>query len=68
LSCEHKRLPVLLGLDEFLEGIIYSRQYGITLYDAAYIVLAKKMGCPFITADKILYKKIKGLKEVRILG
>ena len=57
-----------LGLDEFLEGIILSRQYGITLYDAAYIVLAKKMGCPFITADKILYKKVKGLKEVRILG
>jgi predicted nucleic acid-binding protein len=56
------------GLDEFLEGIILSRQYGITLYDAAYIVLAKKMGCPFITADKILYKKVKGLKEVRILG
>jgi predicted nucleic acid-binding protein len=56
------------GLDEFSEGIILSRQYGITLYDAAYIVLAKKMGCPFITADKILYKKVKGLKEVRILG
>ena len=57
-----------LGLDEFLEGIILSRQYGITLSDATYIVLAQKMGCPFITADKILYKKVKGLKEVRMLG
>jgi predicted nucleic acid-binding protein len=56
-----------LGLDEFLEGIILSRQYGITLYDAAYIVLARKLGCPFVTADGRLYKKVKGLKEVRIL-
>ena len=56
-----------LGLNEFIEEVILSRQYGITLYDAAYIVLARKLGCPFVTADRRLYKKLKALKEVRIL-
>jgi len=56
-----------LGPDEFLEGMILSRQYGITLYDAVYIVLARKLGCPFVTSDRRLYRKVKGLKEVRIV-
>jgi len=56
-----------LGLDEFLEGIVLSRRYGITLYDAASIVLARKLGCPFVTADRGLYTKTKGLKEVKIV-
>ena len=55
------------GLDEFLEGITLSRQYGITLYDAAYIGLARRLGCHFVTADGRLYRKIKGLREVRVL-
>jgi len=55
------------GLDEFLEEMILARQYGITLYDAAYIVLARKLGCPFVTSDRRLYRKVKGLKEVRIV-
>ncbi len=38
---------------------------GITLYDAAYIVLARKSGCPFVTSDRSLYKKVKKLKELR---
>ncbi|MBM4308940.1 MAG: type II toxin-antitoxin system VapC family toxin [Deltaproteobacteria bacterium] len=56
-----------LGLDEYLEGIALSRQYGITLYDAVYVVLAKKLGCPFVTSDRNLYKKLKDLKELRIV-
>ena len=56
-----------LGLDEFLEGITLSRQYGITVYDAAYVGLARRLGCLFVTADSRLYKKIKGLRGVMIL-
>jgi predicted nucleic acid-binding protein len=56
-----------LGLDEFLEGIILSRQYTITLYDAAYVVLAKKLGCPFVTSDRSLYEKVKKLKGLRMV-
>ena len=56
-----------LGLDEFLEGIILSRQYTITLYDAAYVVLARKLGCPFVTSDRSLYEKVKKLKGLRMV-
>jgi predicted nucleic acid-binding protein len=56
-----------LGLDEFLEGLTLSRQYGITLYDAAYIVLARKLGCPFFTSDRSLYEKVKRLRELRLV-
>ena len=56
-----------LGLDEFLEGITLSRQYGITVYDAAYVGLARRLECLFVTADRRLYKKIKGVRGVMIL-
>ena len=56
-----------LGLDEFLEGIILSRQCEITLYDSAYVVLARKLGCPFVTSDRGLYEKVKRLKGLKLL-
>lgn len=56
-----------LGLDEFLEGIILSRQCGITLYDAAYVLLARKLGCPFVTSDRRLYERIKRLKGLKLV-
>lgn len=55
------------GIDEFLAGIALSRQYNITFYDAAYISLAKRLKCSFITADKKLYEKIKELEGARLL-
>jgi predicted nucleic acid-binding protein len=56
-----------LGLEEFLNGITLSKRYRITLYDAAYIELARKLKCNFLTFDKKLYEKVKGLKEVKLL-
>lgn len=55
------------GLEEFLIGIALSRQYKISLYDAAYIELAKRLNCNFITADRRLYEKTKGIKAVGLL-
>lgn len=34
--------------------------YGIALYDAAYVALAKDLGFPLITADEVLLKKMEG--------
>lgn len=56
-----------LGLDEFLSGITLSRRYGITLYDAAYIELARRLKCNFITADRRLYERVKELGGVGLL-
>ncbi|MDA8339781.1 MAG: type II toxin-antitoxin system VapC family toxin [Nitrospiraceae bacterium] len=55
------------GLEEFLSGIALSRQYKTSLYDAAYIELARRLNCKFITADRRLYKKTKEIKKVGLL-
>jgi len=54
------------GLDEFINGIDLSRRYGMSLYDASYIELARRMKCHFVTADKKLFEKAKGLPEVKL--
>lgn len=55
------------GLEEFLSAIALSRQYKISLYDASYIELARRLNCNFITADKRLYEKIKKIKKAGLL-
>lgn len=34
--------------------------YKVALYDAAYVVLAERIGFPLVTADEALLKKMKG--------
>lgn len=53
--------------EEFLDAIMLSKRYGITLYDASYIELAQRLQCKFITADRKLFEKAKGLKGVLLL-
>jgi predicted nucleic acid-binding protein len=56
-----------LGFDEFSSAIRISRRYGITMYDAAYVELARRLRCDLVTADKRLYRKVRALKQVRLL-
>ncbi len=56
-----------LGLDEFQDGLALSRKYRITLYDAAYVELSRRLKCTFVTADRKLYEKIKSIKTVELL-
>ncbi len=42
-----------------------SSVYGITVYDAAYVALGKKLGDEVYTADEKLLAKLKGLEFVR---
>jgi predicted nucleic acid-binding protein len=56
-----------LGLDAFQGGLALSRKYKITLYDAAYIELSRRLKCTFVTADKKLYEKVKSIKSVDLL-
>ncbi len=56
-----------LGLDEFQSSLALSRKHKITLYDAAYVELSRRLTCPFVTADRKLYEKIKSIKSVELL-
>ena len=56
-----------LGLEEFQGSLALSRKYKVTLYDAAYVELGRRLKCPFLTADKKLYEKVKSIKTVELL-
>jgi len=55
------------GLDEYQSSMALSRNYRITLYDAAYLELSQRLKCSFVTADRKLYEKIKSVKTVEVL-
>ena len=56
-----------LGLDEYQGALALTRKYKITLYDAAYIELGRRLKCQFVTADKKLYEKVKGIRSIELL-
>ena len=56
-----------LGLDEFQSSLALSRKYKITLSDAAYVELSRRLKCRFVTADRKFYEKIKSVKAVELL-
>jgi predicted nucleic acid-binding protein len=43
-------------------------QYGITVYDAAFVAIAEVLGIKFVTADKKLVERLHGLPYVYYLG
>ena len=56
------------GHKEFSTAIALSRRHSISVYDAAYIVLALNLKCDFVTADRRLYERTKALKTVKLLS
>jgi predicted nucleic acid-binding protein len=56
-----------LGLEEYQDSLALSRKYKITLYDAAYVELSRRLKCTFVTADKRLYEKVKTIRFVELL-
>ena len=53
--------------ENFLNSIVLSKKYGISLYDAAYVESAITLKCNFVTADKSLYDRLKHMKGIRLL-
>lgn len=50
----------LRNFDDLVETTFRTaRQHGLSPYDCAYIALAEKEGCDFITGDKKLFKMLK---------
>jgi predicted nucleic acid-binding protein len=56
-----------LGLEEFQGSLALTRKYKITLYDAAYVELSRRLKCTFVTADRKLYEKVKSIKSIELL-
>lgn len=52
---------------EFKEVFSFAREYDVSIYDVVYVILAKRMNCTFITADKKLYQKFKEFPWVNLL-
>ena len=54
-------------LDDLLSTAELARRHNISVYDAAYVYLAQKLNCDFITADKKLVEKTQSLPFVKLL-
>ena len=57
----------VLGLYQLKEVFRFAREYDISVYDAMYVILAKKLECKLITADKRLQQKLKMFSWVVLL-
>jgi predicted nucleic acid-binding protein len=52
---------------EYLEAMTLSMKHKISVYDASYHVLAGRLGCRFLTADRKFWEKVKGLGVAELL-
>jgi len=50
----------LVDWDLLRKATAISWTYKVALYDAVYVALAERQGFPFLTADEVLLKKMKG--------
>lgn len=53
---------------EYLEAMTLAMKHKISVYDASYHVLASRLGCCFLTADRKFWEKVKGLGIAKLLG
>ena len=61
-------IEVVPTYELFVKAYRLGRQFGITAYDACYVVLARELNCPLITADKRLVSAIpKKTASVQLL-
>jgi predicted nucleic acid-binding protein len=56
-----------LDSPEFLEAMTLSMKHKISVYDASYHVLASRLGCHFLTADRKFWGKVKGMGVAELL-
>jgi predicted nucleic acid-binding protein len=57
-----ERLPLLVTHWEeiFPQALSFAYRFEISPYDAAFVVLARELGCELITADRRLWKRTQG--------
>jgi predicted nucleic acid-binding protein len=57
-----------LDSTEYLEVMTLAMKYKLNVYDASYHVLASRLGCRFLTADRKFWEKVRGLSVAELLG
>ena len=56
-----------LDSTECLEAMTLTMKQKISVYDASYHVLASRLGCRFLTADRKFWEKVKGMGVAELL-
>jgi predicted nucleic acid-binding protein len=52
---------------EYLDAMTLAMKHRISVYDASYHVLANRLGCRFLTADRKFWEKVKGMGVAELL-
>ena len=52
---------------EYMEAMSLAMKHRISVYDASYHVLAGRLGCCFLTADRKFWEKMKGMGVAELL-
>jgi predicted nucleic acid-binding protein len=67
-ALENFRIEIVnLDFKDVINGALLAKEREITVYDAAYLLVALNFKCKFITADKKLYNKVKDFDYVELL-
>lgn len=53
---------------EYQDAMALAMKHKISVYDASYHVLASRLGCRFLTADRKFWEKVKGMGVAELLG
>jgi predicted nucleic acid-binding protein len=56
-----------LDSTEYLEVMSFAMKQKVSVYDASYHVLASRLGCQFLTADRKFWEKVKGAGVTELL-
>ena len=57
-----------LDYSEYIEAMNLAMKLKVSVYDASYHVLASRLGCHFLTADRKFAEKVKSLGVVKLLS
>jgi predicted nucleic acid-binding protein len=57
-----------LDNSEYMEAITLAINHKVTVYDASYHILASKLNCHFLTADKKFWGKVNKLGVAKLLS
>ena len=58
--------PIDVSLAE--EAFNIALQYRITFYNASFLALSRLLGCPLVTADDKLYRKVRSFPQLKLLA